>query len=244
MINFRKDPKSKDLEYIEEIYSIFFEAYGRQVKVNFHELIKPEIKSFHELKEFLSLLCNELNIKASMKISNENGEYIFELPRTYFYDEVNDEIVLSITDFGVLNPEITVVEVLLFLIGVKIFKDGLISVTDDIYEDLENSYRPFLVCTAIFFGFGNFLLARNIISGGYYDETDEMFLKYTYRVPLDLSTMIYANSIIIAHQKQFFNNSSNSIHFLSNEIKKELQICLRYLNLGKSNFYNNLILEK
>jgi hypothetical protein len=237
---FNSIPKTSDIEYVEEIYFTLFSAYSVSHKVVFISEIQPEISVFESLKEYIRIMLFDLNINSNVIESNEDVEYIFDLPKTYFYEEIDGDLTIYITQFGKQNPEVTIVEILLFLIGVKLFKDGLVSVSDEIYNDLENSYRPFLVLAGVFFGFGELLMARHTITGEFFDDREHLFFKYSYKIPLDLNTLLYAQAFIMSVQKKQFNNKPSNIKIMTSEIKKELNKCLIHIERGNSVLFNKL----
>jgi hypothetical protein len=237
---FLSKPKTNDIDYVEDIYFTLYNAYGVSYRIVFAHEILPDLRTFETLKEFIRIILFDLKIHSNIIETEDNFEYVFNLPRTYYYEEVDDDLTIFITKFGIENPEITIVEILLFLIGVKLFKDGVVSVTDEIYEDVENSYRPFLVIAAVFFGYGELLISRHTITGGFYDDNDDLALRYSYKVPLELNTMLYAQAFVVSMQKKHFNNMPRNFKKMNSQIKTELKSCLKYIESGKSILFNNL----
>lgn len=238
---FEKKPKcGHDVDYIETMFLNLFEAYGKQTI----QITTPPLLSSNdelEFKKYLYLLVSDIML-TNVVIDFHYKENFFEdgFPKSFLWDEIDNQLSFFITPFGLENRNITVFEFLLFLIDIKIIRDGLVSFDQDLYDDINGFYKPFLVCAGIFFGFGDILLLRYYVTGFYLSELDEK-KEVKYFVPLDLSTMIYCYSIIYAlrfkdERKLVFKSELN----YNPEITKEINICLNYIGKGRSMVFEKM----
>ncbi len=234
MFSRRKPKCGGDVEYVETMFAYLYDAYG---KPDFKTKVNPLLKHYTD-KEFLKIL-NQISNELGYTIANIDLDYKEnfleeEFPSSFLWEENNKKLDLYITPFGQQNKDIALFEITLFLFDIKIIRDGLITFEEELYQDLNGFYKPFLVCSAIFFGFGDILLSRYFVTGYYVTELNEK-REVKYYVPLDLYTMIYAYSIIYAVQFCSLGDFTfkTPINF-KNEIRKEIEVCLKYIQNGNS----------
>lgn len=246
MFKFYKDPKSEDKDYVENIFTMLYNLYG---KINFQQSrieIPAQIVGFDELKEYLTKFLFELRLEgitiSELGTNEEVPEERFGLPATHEYIQEQGTFKVRITRFGIDNPQITLVEIILFFASLKFNKDGF-AVPDEIFDDVEQSYRPFLVLLSIYYGYGILLLERNWISGGYYCDEEMILKRYKYYVPLEINTLIYAFSIGHYYRQFIFHDTSlkTNLSHLNVEIRKEINICEKYFQRNKSDLMNWII---
>jgi hypothetical protein len=235
-----KLPKTKDVIYVEDVFSLLINGYKKIRNEKSKAEIFPNLVGFDELKSFIRKLLFELNIEVRIVQSEEiEQEYVFGLPRTFYFDDLNGRLQLSITKFGSDNPQVTICEVVPLLVSIRLEADESVNIGDEIFQNIEEVYRPLMIVISIYFGFGEVFLARNWISGNYLEDVSGIVMNYVYSVPLDLNTIIYAFSLISFLQNKIYQEPIPDITYLNKAISKEYKSCIKYLKNGGSQFANS-----
>lgn len=230
---FNQTPKSKDRDYIDNFYFDLVNVYQNcysycQIDYN------PEIVGFDSLKKYLEQYSDYFCLKIQITKTEVFGEIIDNIPQTHYWEEKEGELIISITVFGFNNPEVTISEVLLFLISAKLGSDNLIELGSEF--DSDDIYRPFLLVAGIFFGLGAHFLLRVWIIGRYEDLEGD-FYNYKYNLPLDMETIVYACAVF-----ELINSIESDIYIKSKpfsyDIIKEYNRVKKFLFKNKSDVLN------
>lgn len=230
MFLFKKKPACKDLGYVVNIRSALKNSYQEEYITQ--TIIKDrEINDFNDLEKIIVEISVFFNVKivfeqiAAIDEEFDNLPVIFEVIQDF-----NRNVIIGVTPFGYSSLNVLFCEMLLFLTDHKITNDGYIEFEDEFFSNYEDAYRPFLALSAVYFGFGHFLLKRFWVSGVYSEShNSEKVLEYKYYIPLDVNYLIFA----LCYEEHFKNKNENHLLELtrdcSKEIKKEMDICLSFI---------------
>lgn len=238
MIFFNRKPAcAENVDYIESMFDQFYQAYNR---IDFNPKTKPMFES-EDNEEFINYLLSiskDLDLTKVEFDFDEEDHLKDDLPAVFTVNEEPIEYCsIHFTSFSAHNKQIAIFETLLYLIYIKTSRESFLGYTEEVFENKKYSFHPMLVSLGLYFGFGDFLLTRNFVKGTYIDEYNHEY-NITFYVPLDLNTMIYGYSVLYAIK----HNNGEKLQFKSDipytsEIRKEIEICLKYIEKGNSPFF-------
>lgn len=237
---FVRKPKCQDINYIENMFKLLSETYSKHNVKNVFDEENLILKSYGELKLNVLKIASQLSINIEIKELDTDLEYYLNLPKVYNFNE--NKGLIEVTLFGQKNYDVAYCELLILIISLKIKNDKKITFDEDLIQNLEGFYRPFLLSCLIYFGYGNIFLFRNWIKGKY-KLPNNNFLKYTYRCPIDLDTIIYGFSLVHCASKVSDNELNTNLKLLDSKIFNEINVCIKFFKKGNSTFFNTKIKE-
>ncbi len=201
MIWKRKNKQEKnteiDLRYVKEMYDYFNEVVPEMKNI----FVNSELHSATTIDDVIkSVEIHLANLDVPVKfVGFDHIEaFAYNLPAIYSWEELeNGHVEVYLSDFAKSRLEITICELVLFLMNCYVEYIGKIGFSEEQYENEEEILRPIMVFAAIYFGFGNLLLK-------FYFVPARIDSDYQYFVPLKLDFMV---------MMFLFVNENNAIDF-------------------------------
>ncbi|MES2590149.1 MAG: hypothetical protein V4622_14310 [Bacteroidota bacterium] len=236
---FRKEPLIDDVLYVENIHEKLRTFYGNKFENYFENF--EYINNIEVLTGLIYDYANKLDLNIRIEEIDEIEDDLDEMPTVYEWeviDEETNETIIYLTPFAHQNLQITICEVILLLLDMKLKISSSFDFEDEQFQDIKNVWAPLLVNATIFFGFGYILLKRHSVTGYYKYSFSYKGLNITYRVPLHLKTMIYSIAFKIMVDNKIDDWNSQIKKTFNSEIQKEMDICLNFIMKGKSEYFN------